>query len=94
MKVGVAGLGGLGHMAVKFSKAFEQNCTVISRSYKKKDLAMELGADHYIATEDANCMSEASGTLDAIIDTIGTDHDIDVLLKMLKVRLLLYWAEP
>jgi alcohol dehydrogenase (NADP+) len=86
MNVGVAGLGGLGHMVVKFAKAFEQNCTVISRSYKKKDLAMELGADRYVATGDEDCLAEASGTLDAIIDTIGTDHDIDVMLKMLKVR--------
>jgi alcohol dehydrogenase (NADP+) len=73
-------------MAVQFSKAFGQNCTVISRSYKKKDLALELGADRYVATEDAACVSEASGTLDVIIDTIGAPHDMDVLLRMLKVR--------
>jgi D-arabinose 1-dehydrogenase-like Zn-dependent alcohol dehydrogenase len=85
MHMGVVGLGGLGHMAVKFSKAFGQTCTVLSRSYKKQDLAKELGADNFVATSDADAVSGMSEQLDAIIDTVSGDHDINQLLGMLKV---------
>lgn len=84
-KVGVVGLGGLGHMVVKFSKAFGQECTVISRSYKKQELAKGLGADNYVATSDTDAVSGMSEKLDAIIDTVSSDHNIDELLGMLKV---------
>ncbi|KAH9317670.1 hypothetical protein KI387_019439 [Taxus chinensis] len=71
----VVGLGGIGHMAVKFGKAFGLHVTVISTSPKKEKEAKEiLGADHFLISKDENQMKEAAKTLDYIIDTVSADH--------------------
>ncbi|KAG5529655.1 hypothetical protein RHGRI_030138 [Rhododendron griersonianum] len=76
MKVGVLGLGGLGHVAVKFAKAFGAIVTVISTSpHKKKEAVEQLGADSFLA---------AMGTLDGIIDTVSTALALVPLLSLLK----------
>jgi uncharacterized zinc-type alcohol dehydrogenase-like protein len=67
---GVIGLGGLGHMAVKFLVSFGVNVTVISRSNAKEDEAKkELGATHFLNSAEKDQMTAAMGTLDFIIDT-------------------------
>ena len=86
MRIAVNGLGGLGHMAVKFGKAFGCHVTVLSRSEKKKSFALDkLGADDYLATSDEDGMKKAAESLDAIVDTVAVKHDINALLGLLKV---------
>lgn len=83
MKLGVAGLGGLGHMAVKFGIAFGAEVTVLSRGTKKKDDALELGAHKYLDSTDEDALGKESGTFDFIIDTISAKHDVNSFLKLL-----------
>jgi len=85
MHVGVVGLGGLGHVAVKFAKAFGVKVTVISTSPNKKKEAMEnLGVDSFLVSRDADQMKAAVGTLDGIIDTVSAMHPLLPLLGLLK----------
>lgn len=86
LSIGVVGLGGLGHMAVKFAKAFGAKVTVISRSpSKKKEAIKGLGADLFLISSDANEMQAAVGTLDGIIDTISAVHALMPLIGLLKI---------
>ena len=82
-KVGVVGLGGLGHMGVKFAKAFGARVVVFTTTPGKKNDALRLGADEVIISTDAEQMKEHNGTFDFILDTIAADHDINVYLRML-----------
>nr|BAN91670.1 cinnamyl alcohol dehydrogenase 1 [Carthamus tinctorius] len=84
-KVGVVGLGGLGHVAVKMAKAFGAEVTVFSTSPAKKQEALEgLKADHFIVSNDPEQMKAATGTLDGIIDTVSANHAITMYLNLLK----------
>lgn len=84
-QLGVIGLGGLGHMAVKFAKAFGAKITVISTSPNKKKEAIEhLGADSFVVSSDQDEMQAAMGTLDGIIDTVSAVHSLIPLLGLLK----------
>ncbi|KAH9712638.1 putative cinnamyl alcohol dehydrogenase 6 [Citrus sinensis] len=83
--VGIVGLGGLGHVAVKFAKAFGAKVTVISTSPSKKTEALEhLGADSFLNSRDPDQLQGAMGTLDGIIDTVSAVHPILPLLGLLK----------
>ncbi|XP_059624100.1 probable mannitol dehydrogenase isoform X2 [Cornus florida] len=83
--VGVVGLGGLGHVAVKFAKAFGAKVTVISTSPNKKKEAIEqLGADAFLVSRDSDQMQAAMGTMDGIIDTVSANHSILPLIGLLK----------
>ncbi|KAH6837513.1 cinnamyl alcohol dehydrogenase 8 [Perilla frutescens var. hirtella] len=85
LNVGVVGLGGLGHVAVKFAKAFGTRVTVISTSLSKKEEAIEkLGADEFLVSRDPEQMQAAAGSLDGIIDTVSATHPILPLLGLLK----------
>nr|ALW82982.1 vomilenine reductase 2 [Rauvolfia tetraphylla] len=85
MHLGVVGLGGLGHLAVKFAKAFGVKVTVISTSSIKKGEAInDLGADAFLVSTDAKQMQAGSGTLDGILDTVPVVHPIEPLLGLLK----------
>jgi len=87
MKIGVVGLGGLGHMAVKFAKAFGCHCTVISTSESKRADAIEhLGADAFVVSSDPAQMAAASKTLDGIIDTVAIDHDFNLYTDLLSIN--------
>ncbi|KAM7519792.1 hypothetical protein LguiB_018754 [Lonicera macranthoides] len=87
MSVGVVGLGGLGHVAVKMAKAFGVKVTVISTSPKKKTEAIEtLGADSFLVSRDPEQMQAAIGTLDGIIDTVSAVHPILPLTNLLKAH--------
>ncbi|XP_068656085.1 8-hydroxygeraniol dehydrogenase-like [Aristolochia californica] len=83
--IGVVGLGGLGHVAVKFAKAFGAKVTVISTSAAKKQEAIErLGADAFLVSRDPEQLQAAMGTMDGIIDTVSAVHPLMPLLGLLK----------
>ncbi|KAM7523596.1 hypothetical protein LguiA_013498 [Lonicera macranthoides] len=85
--LGVAGLGGLGHVAVKFGKAFGLKVTVISTSSKKEDEAIKkLGADSFLLSSDPAKMNAAVGTMDFIIDTVAAVHPLPPLISLLKLN--------
>lgn len=85
MRLGVVGLGGLGHMAVKFGKAFGMHVTVISTSPNKKEEAMSrLGADAFIVSKNEEEMQAAAGSLDGIIDTVSAMHDLQAYVALLR----------
>ncbi|GMP32546.1 hypothetical protein CsSME_00006251 [Camellia sinensis var. sinensis] len=85
MHVGVVGLGGLGHAAVKFAKAFGVKVTVISTSPDKKKEAIErLGADSFLVSRDPTQMQLVMGTMDGIIDTVSAPHPLLPLIGLLK----------
>eukprot|EP00897_Mesotaenium_endlicherianum_P001982 jgi/Mesen1/1811/ME000140S00755 len=84
--LGVVGLGGLGHMAVKMGKALGLKVVVLSRSADKEFEARQLlGADSYLVSKDDSAMKAAAGTLDYIIDTVSAKHDLGPFLTLLKV---------
>lgn len=83
-KVGIVGLGGLGHMGVKLAKAMGTDVSVISRSHKKDAEAKNLGASHVVASTVEEDMKAAAGTYDLIIDTIPFDHDVNQYMALLK----------
>lgn len=83
-KFAVAGLGGLGHMAVKFGVAFGAHVTVISRGESKKESALnDLGAHAYLDSTDADAMRKAMGSFDFILNTIAAPHDLTGYLRLL-----------
>ena len=82
-KVGVLGLGGLGHMAVKFARAFAAHVVVFTTSPNKKEDAIRLGAHEVIISTKPEEMQQHAGSFDFILDTIAADHDINAYLGML-----------
>jgi alcohol dehydrogenase (NADP+) len=84
-RVGVIGLGGLGHMAVKLAVGLGADVTVLSRSPSKRDDALALGADRLLVSTDADAMSDAESGFDLIIDTVPVKHDLDPYLPLLDV---------
>ncbi|TYJ10702.1 hypothetical protein E1A91_A11G225500v1, partial [Gossypium mustelinum] len=87
LHIGVVGLGGLGHLAVKFAKAMGAKVTVISTSINKKKAALEnLGADSFFVSRDQDQLQAANGTLDGIIDTVSAQHPLLPLLGLLKTH--------
>ncbi|MBU5637480.1 NAD(P)-dependent alcohol dehydrogenase [Geomonas sp. Red69] len=82
-KVGVVGLGGLGHMGVKFAKAFGAHVVVFTTSPGKKEDALRLGADEVIISTDAEQMKQHAGSFNFILDTIAADHDLNAYIQML-----------
>ncbi|KAJ4711749.1 cinnamyl-alcohol dehydrogenase [Melia azedarach] len=84
--LGVIGLGGLGHMAVKFGKAFGLTVTVFSTSTSKKEEALNLlGADKFVVSSDLEQMKALAKSLDFIVDTASGDHPFDAYMSLLKV---------
>jgi uncharacterized zinc-type alcohol dehydrogenase-like protein len=83
-KVGVVGLGGLGHMAVKLAKSFGAHVVVFSTSEKKRQDAMRLGASEVIISTHAQEMEKPQGTFDFILDTVSAPHDLNPYLALLK----------
>jgi len=83
-KAGVVGLGGLGHMAVKFAHALGAHVVVFTTSPHKKDDALRLGADEVVVSRNAGGMQKHEGSFDFILDAVAADHDIDAYIKLLR----------
>ena len=83
-KVGIVGLGGLGHMGVKFAHALGAHTVVFTTSPSKKDDALRLGADEVVLSRNANEMAKHAGSFDFILDAVAADHDIDAYINMLR----------
>ncbi len=83
-KVGVVGLGGLGHMGVKFAHALGAHVVVFTTSPGKKDDALRLGADEVVISRDANQMARQAGSFDFILDAVSADHDINAYINLLR----------
>jgi alcohol dehydrogenase (NADP+) len=82
-KVGVVGLGGLGHMGVKFAHALGAHVVVFTTSPGKKDAALSLGADEVVISRNADEMQKHRGSLDFILDAVSADHDISAFISLL-----------
>ncbi len=82
--VAVVGLGGLGHMGVKLAKAMGMKVTVLSHSPSKRDDALRLGADDFVATKEAGAFQKNANRFDFILDTVSAKHDYSDYLGMLK----------
>ena len=83
-KVAVVGLGGLGHLAVKFAHALGAEVTILSQSLKKQGDGKRLGADNFYATSDAETFKNLAGSFDLIINTVSAADDWNKLLTLLK----------
>ena len=96
-KVAVVGLGGLGHMGLKFAKAMGAEVTLFTRSPGKEEEARRLGADHVVLSTDPKQMQAVAGQFDFILDTVPHPHDLNPYLATLKldgVHVLVGLVEP
>ena len=84
-KVGVIGLGGLGHMGIKFAHAMGAKVVMITRSSDKAEDAKKLGADDVLLSTDEEAMKKNRGSFDFLLNTIPVGHDLDPYLKLLKI---------
>src|ERR1700748_1033335 len=82
-KVGIVGLGGLGHMGVKFAHALGAHTVVFTTSASKVEDALRLGADEVVLSRDANQMQKHAGSFDFILDAVSADHDINAYIQLL-----------
>jgi uncharacterized zinc-type alcohol dehydrogenase-like protein len=83
-KVGVVGLGGLGHMGVKFAQALGAHVVVFTTSPNKKEDALRLGADEVVISRNADEMQKHAGSFDFILDAVSADHDINAYINLLR----------
>jgi uncharacterized zinc-type alcohol dehydrogenase-like protein len=83
-KAGVVGLGGLGHMGVKFAHALGAHVVVFTTSPNKKEDALRLGADEVVVSRDANEMQKHTGSFDFILDAVSAHHDINAYINLLR----------
>ena len=84
-KVAIVGLGGLGHMGVKLAKAMGTHVTVLSHTPAKREDAMQLGADDFLATNDPKVLAQNKNRFDFILDTVSAAHDYNAYLRMLRL---------
>ena len=82
-KVGIVGLGGLGHMGVKFARAFGAHVVVFTTSPSKRDDALRLGAHEVVVSSNPGDMAKHAGTFDFILDCVSAQHDLNVYLGQL-----------
>lgn len=85
-KIGVLGLGGLGHMAVKFAASFGAEVTMISRTASKEADAKKLGAHKFLLSTDESAMKNTANYFDLILDTVAVEHDYEMYLALLKPK--------
>jgi uncharacterized zinc-type alcohol dehydrogenase-like protein len=83
-KVGVVGLGGLGHMGVKFAHALGAHVVAFTRSPGKKEAALRLGADEVVVSRNADEMKKHAGSFDFILDAVSADHDVGAYIQLLR----------
>jgi uncharacterized zinc-type alcohol dehydrogenase-like protein len=84
-RVGVVGLGGLGHMGVKFARAFGAHVVLFTTSPGKVEDGKRLGAHEVVVSRDAAAMAAVAGSLDFVLDCVSAEHDINAYLRLLKL---------
>jgi uncharacterized zinc-type alcohol dehydrogenase-like protein len=84
-KVGVVGLGGLGHMAVKIAHALGAHVVAFTTSPNKKEDALRLGADEVVISRNADEVKKHAGSFDFILDSVAADHDINAYINLLSI---------
>jgi uncharacterized zinc-type alcohol dehydrogenase-like protein len=84
-KVGIVGLGGLGHMGLKFAKAFGARVVLFTTSPNKTADAVRLGADDVVISKNKSEMDKHAGTFDFILDAVSAEHDLNAYLELLKL---------
>ncbi|MBA3521334.1 MAG: NAD(P)-dependent alcohol dehydrogenase [Gemmatimonadales bacterium] len=82
-KVGIVGLGGLGHMGVKFARAFGAHVVVFTTSPSKKEDALRLGAHEVVLSRNTDEMKKHAGSFDFILDAVAAEHDINAYINLL-----------
>ena len=85
-KVGIVGLGGLGHMGLKFAHSFGAHVVQFTTSLKKKEDAFRLGADEVVLSTDADAMKAHANSFDFILDTVSAPHSLDPYTALLKLK--------
>jgi len=85
-RVGVIGIGGLGHLGLQFAKAFGAEVTAFSTSTEKEDEAKELGADHFVNTRDNGALKKIAGSFDFLLSTVGADQDWQSIVNSLRPK--------
>ncbi len=95
-RVGVVGIGGLGHIAIQFARVFGAEVTAFSTSAGKEEEARALGAHHFVNSRESKAMKEVAGTLDFILTTANADQDWGIYLQALRPtgNALLCWRAP
>jgi alcohol dehydrogenase (NADP+) len=83
-KVGIVGLGGLGHMGVKFAHAFGAHVVVFTTTPDKKEAARRLGADEVVISKNADEMQKHADSFDFILDAVSAEHDINAFINLLR----------
>lgn len=85
-RVGIVGLGGLGHVAIRIARALGADVTLFTHSAHKRDDALRLGAHQVVLSEDRTALAKLAGSLDMILDTVSAGHDLNTWLRLLKRR--------
>jgi uncharacterized zinc-type alcohol dehydrogenase-like protein len=95
-RVGVIGIGGLGHLGIQFAKAFGADVTAFSTSKDKEAEAKELGAHHFVSTRDTGALKKVAGSFDMLLSTVGADQDWGAYVNALRPKgvLCLVGAPP
>jgi uncharacterized zinc-type alcohol dehydrogenase-like protein len=83
-RVGVIGIGGLGHMAIQFARVFGAEVTAFSTSASKEEEARALGAHHFVNSRESKALKEVAGTFDFIVTTINADQDWSIYIQALR----------
>jgi len=84
-KVGVVGIGGLGHMGIKLAHALGAHVVAFTTSESKREAALALGADEVVVSKDAEAMQAHAGSFDFILNTVAASHDLDAFTSLLKL---------
>jgi len=85
-RVGVVGIGGLGHLGLQFAKAFGAEVTALSTSKDKEAEALEMGADHFVNTRDMGELKKVTGSFDFLLSTVSADQDWQALVSSLRPK--------
>jgi uncharacterized zinc-type alcohol dehydrogenase-like protein len=85
-RVGVVGIGGLGHIGLQFAKAFGAEVTALSTSKDKEEEALKMGADHFVNTRDMEALKKVAGSFDFLLSTVSADQDWQAFVNTLRPK--------
>jgi uncharacterized zinc-type alcohol dehydrogenase-like protein len=83
-RVGIVGIGGLGHIAIQFARVFGAQVTAFSTSANKEEEARALGAHHFVNSRESKALKEVAGTMDLVLTTINADQDWGIYIQALR----------